>query len=148
MVNRRLSRFLEDNQLLDHRQHAFRPGHGTGTYFTGLGDVLQDAVNSGLHADIASLDLAKAYNCAWTPRAINQLAEWGLSGNILHFLKNFLSGRTFEVIIGNHLSSTRKEETGVPQGSVIAVTLFLVAMNGIFIRLPAGIFILVYADDI
>lgn len=148
MVNRRLSRFLEDNQLLDHRQHAFRPGHGTGTYFAGLGDVLQDAMNKGLHADIASLDLSKAYNRAWTPRAIQQLAEWGLRGHILHFLKNFLTGRTFQVIIGNTHSTIRAEETGVPQGSVVAVTIFLVLMNSIFDALPKEIYIFVYADDI
>ncbi|XP_065092031.1 uncharacterized protein LOC135712853 [Ochlerotatus camptorhynchus] len=148
MVNRRLIRFLEDNDHLDHRQHAFRSGHGTGTYFTGLGDVLQEAMDEELHVDIAALDLAKAYNRAWTPQVIKQLADWGLGGHILHFLKNFLCGRSFQVMIGNHRSSTRAEETGVPQGSVLAVTIFLVAMNGVFGILPKGIYIFVYADDI
>lgn len=59
-----------------------------------------------------------------------------------------MTNRTFQVIIGNHRSKTVSEETGVPQGSVIAVTLFLVAMDGVFSVLPKGIFIFVYADDI
>ncbi|XP_062541937.1 uncharacterized protein LOC134209937 [Armigeres subalbatus] len=67
---------------------------------------------------------------------------------MLQFIKNFLSDRTFRVLVGNQTSRATKEETGVPQGSVIAVTLFLIAMEGVFDRLPKGIYILVYADDV
>lgn len=148
MANRRLVEFLEMSKKLDPRQHAFRPGFGTGTYLASLGQILDDAMRQGDHVELASLDLAKAYNRAWMPGVLRQLADWGITGNMLKFLQNYLSHRTFQVAIGNHRSKTVCEETGVPQGSVIAVTLFLVAMNGIFIRLPAGIFILVYADDI
>lgn len=148
IVNRRLVQFLEDNGYLDHRQHAFRPGHGTSTYFAALGQILSEAMDNDQHVEIASLDLAKAYNRTWAPGILKQLAQWGLSGNIMHFIRNFLMKRTFQVAIGNHRSRIASEETGVPQGSVLAVTLFLVAMNGIFEQLPNGIYILVYADDI
>lgn len=148
MVNRRLVHFLESNGHLDHRQHAFRSGHGTGTYFATLGQVLHDAKAQEQHVELATLDLAKAYNRAWTPGVINQLSKWGLTGHVLHFLRNFLRNRTFQVCIGNHRSNTFSEETGIPQGSVIAVTIFLIAMNGVFSSLPKEIFIFVYADDI
>lgn len=39
-------------------------------------------------------------------------------------------------------------ENGVPQGSVLSVTLFLIAMQPIFRILPSGVDILLYADDI
>lgn len=74
--------------------------------------------------------------------------DWGLGGNIIHFLKAFLTDQSFRVSIGNHLSSAFPEETGVPQGSVIAVTLFLIAMTGLESVLPRGITPLLYADDI
>lgn len=140
--------YLDINGKLDYRQHAFRSGLGTGTYFATLGQTLDDAISCGEHIEMASLDLAKAYNRAWTPSVLEKLAQWGVTGNLLAFLKNFLTNRTFQVIIGNHRSKPVAEETGVPQGSVIAVTLFLVAMNGVFDVLPKGIFIYVYADDI
>lgn len=148
MVNRRLIQYLTDGNFLDHRQHAFRPGHGTGSYFATLGQVLNDALLANHHVEIAILDLEKAYNRAYTPNVFKTLTRWGLSGNIMHFIKNFLSKRTFQVLIGNHRSTVATEETGVPQGSVIAVTLFLIAMNGVFEKLPKGIYIFVYADDI
>lgn len=64
------------------------------------------------------------------------------------FVKNFLDRRTVQVLVGKRISNSFAEETGVPQGSVIAVTLFLVAMSGVFLVIPKGVFILVYADDI
>lgn len=148
MVNRRLKQFLESQDLLDHRQHAFRAGHGTSTYFAQLGDVLHTAQSEGLHTEIVSLDLSKAFNRTWTPLVLRQLVEWKLSGHILRFVQNFLSERSFRVIVGDYLSDSFPEETGVPQGSVIAVTLFLIAMNSVFLTLPKGIYVFVYADDI
>lgn len=79
---------------------------------------------------------------------LQQLKELGFSVNLLAFVRNFPRGRSFQVIIGNHSSRTFAEETGVPQGSLLAVTLFLAAMNGVFRSLPANIYIYVYADDI
>lgn len=50
--------------------------------------------------------------------------------------------------VGNHRSSPHDEEIGVPQGSVIVVTIFLVAMSGVLQSIPRGVFLKVYADDI
>ncbi|XP_065089959.1 uncharacterized protein LOC135711146 [Ochlerotatus camptorhynchus] len=148
MVNRRLKTFLETNSLLDHRQHAFRQGCGTSTYFATLGDVLKDAFDQGHHTEIVSLDISKAFNRTWTPAVLAQLVRWGLKGHMVHFVRNFLTDRSFRVAIGNAKSSSFREETGVPQGSVISVTLFLIAMNGVFNRLPKNVHIFVYADDV
>lgn len=46
----------------------------------------------------------------------------------------------------SHKKKTLKN--GVPQGSVQAVTLFLLAMNTVFQVVPKDVRILVYADDI
>lgn len=44
LVNRRLMEHLDNSRYLDPRQHAFRAGFGTGTYFAALGQVLNDAL--------------------------------------------------------------------------------------------------------
>ncbi|XP_062537993.1 uncharacterized protein LOC134206306 [Armigeres subalbatus] len=67
---------------------------------------------------------------------------------MLNLLQSFLSERTFQVSIGGHTSQEYLLENGVPQGSVLSVTLFLIAMQPIFRVLPAGVEILLYADDI
>ncbi|XP_014295311.1 uncharacterized protein LOC106693223 [Microplitis demolitor] len=63
------------------------------------------------------------------------------------FIINFLDRRSITVKIGNVLSKTQYLKNGVPQGTVIAVTLFLIAINEIIsiIELPAmGMW---FADD-
>ncbi|XP_055622537.1 uncharacterized protein LOC129766106 [Toxorhynchites rutilus septentrionalis] len=148
MVNRRLTQHLSENHLLDFRQHAFRSGCGTNTYLATLSHALNEARTENLHTELAALDIAKAYNRAWTPAVLQQLYRWGIAGHMLHFVKGFLSHRSFRVIVGNQKSREFAEETGVPQGSVLAVTLFLVKMNSIFENLPRGIRVFVYVDDV
>ncbi|XP_058828599.1 uncharacterized protein LOC131688411 [Topomyia yanbarensis] len=148
MVNRRLTTFLEEQELFDHRQFAFRKGLGTGIHLGCLGETVSDAIANDLHADIAILDLAKAYNTVWREGVLRQLHQWGVSGNLGCFLKQYLSDRSFRVGIGGKQSNLFREANGVPQGSALAVTLFLVSMSSLFATLPKGIYVFVYADDI
>lgn len=82
--------------------------------------------------EMVTLDLAIAYNLAWTPAILQKLTEWDISGNMLVFVKNFLNWRRFQVLVGKHRSKIAKQETGVPQRTVLAATLFLVAMIDAF----------------
>lgn len=62
IINRRLITELESRGRLDNRQHAFRAGHGTETYFAELERSLP---TTDEHCLIASLDLSKAYDTTW-----------------------------------------------------------------------------------
>ncbi|XP_058816244.1 uncharacterized protein LOC131679522 [Topomyia yanbarensis] len=143
-----LTTWLEDEKLLDPRQFAFRKGLGTGAHLGSLGEVLYRARSEGIHADIAILYIAKAYNTVWREGVIQQLQRWGIQGNLGVFIQNFLTNRRFRVCIGGTLSDEFREANGVPQGSILAVTLFLVRMNSLFTALPGGVYVFVYADDI
>lgn len=79
MVNRRLVDWLNEHNRLDQRQHAFRSGRGTNTYFTHLGEILNTAIKNNHHVEVAALDLAKAYNRTWIPRVLKKLTDWGLA---------------------------------------------------------------------
>lgn len=52
------------------------------------------------------------------------------------FLGNFLSNRTIQVKAHNAVSKPYLTENGIPQGSVISVTMFLIAINNIFRKIP------------
>ncbi|XP_058448897.1 uncharacterized protein LOC131428855 [Malaya genurostris] len=145
IINRRLITELELNGRLDKRQHAFRPGRGTDTYFAELEKSLPTADE---HCLIASLDLSKAYDTTWRHGIVRTLKKWRIRGRMLNIIQSFLSERTFQVSVGRHLSREHPLENGVPQGSVLSVTLFLVAMQPIFQVIPKGVDILLYADDI
>ena len=54
-----------------------------------------------------------------------------LRGELPLFIKAFLCSRKFKVRIGTTLSDIQVQEEGVPQGCVLSVTLFALAINGI-----------------
>ena len=65
--------------------------------------------------------------CHWL-KCVNcqkDLHKTGNKGNIAIFIKNLLSHWNFTVWHGNASSDLYKQETGVPQGSIFSVTLFI-----------------------
>ncbi|KXJ69166.1 hypothetical protein RP20_CCG028398 [Aedes albopictus] len=146
MVNRRLITELETNKKLDSRQHAFRSGKGVESHLAHLESLLYFDMNE--HVEIVSLDISKAYDTTWKPGILRTLKEWKICGRMLNMLSSFLANRRFQVCANGTLSSPRKAENGVPQGSILSVTLFLVAMQPIFDKIPADAEILLYADDV
>ena len=71
----------------------------------------------------------------------------GLRGNLPHFLKNFLTDRKFWVRIGSSYSDLVDQEEGVPQGSVLSVTCFAIAVNDIAKVLSHEVKCTFYVDD-
>lgn len=148
MVNRRLSTELERQGRIHPRQHAFRCGYGSETFFSELDHLLDKASSEDLHVDVVSLDLSKAYDMTWKLPILTSLKSWDFQGCMFNYVENFLQNRRFRVLNAGATSTSRLLENGIPQGSVLSVTLFLIAMNSVFERIPKEVYIIVYADDI
>ena len=70
----------------------------------------------------------------------------GINGNILKWIKNFLQGRTQQVIVEGHHSNSISITSGVPQGTVLAPLLFLCYINDLPTNINSKIKL--YADDV
>jgi hypothetical protein len=81
-------------------------------------------------------DLEKAYDTTWKPGILQDLESTGLRGRLPTFICNFLANRKFRVKSGANLSDTYKQEMGVPQGSILSDTLFVLKINSIVIAYP------------
>lgn len=151
MVNTRLITELEEKLVLNPNQFAFRPGKSTDEYFTVLEGIITPAVQQGKHVEVALLDISKAYDRAWRRPIIEQLQKWNIDGNMIRYIEDFLTDRKFQVEVNNEKSEIKTQENGIPQGAVLSVTLFLIAMNSIlatYKKSNKNVKILVYADDI
>jgi hypothetical protein len=93
------------------------------------------------------LDITKAYDTVWKKRVLKILQSWKINGNLLNFIRNFLTDRTFSVKDYENISSSLIIENGLPQGSVLSVILFLVAINDICNNLPKPAKFILFADD-
>lgn len=70
---------------------------------------------------------------------LDKLKEIKVEGHSLHILNKFLTNRTFQVRYNGHFSKTMTQDNGIPQGSAISPTLFLLAINDIVKEVAKGI---------
>ena len=61
--------------------------------------------------------------------------------------KNFLFERTFRVRVGSTFSNSQHQGEGVPQGSILSVTLFFIKINNIVKCLTPSIDCALYVDN-
>ena len=78
---------------------------------------------------------------------MKDLHESGLRGHLPNFVSSFLSNRKFNVRVNDSLSDVHKQEMGVPQGSILSVTLFGLKINSIVKCISPGIDGSLYVDD-
>jgi len=147
MVNERLVWYLEANNILTEYQSGFRKRRSTTDQLVRLESYIREAFVRREHVVLVFFDLEKAYDTTWKYGTLRDLHDAGLRGRMPEFIGKFLADRTFHVRVGSCLSDAFKQEMGVPQGSIISVTLFILEINSIIKCLPAGVRGSLYVDD-
>ena len=147
MVNARLVWYLESKNLLSNRQFGFRKNRSTMDPLLMLTREIENAFAMQNQTIAVFFDLEKAYDTTWRAGILQQLIAWNIGGNMLGCLKDFLSDRYLKVRVGSEFSSAYLQEEGLPQGSVLSVTLFCVAINSLMEHVPVGVQGSIFADD-
>lgn len=88
---------------------------------------------------------SKAFDRVWHCALLNKIRSFGISGKIYAILKSFLCERKISVVLDGQCSQTYSISSGVPQGSILGPTLFLMFIND----LPDNLIceLVIYADD-
>ena len=77
-------------------------------------------------------DVSKAFDRVWIGVLLLKLERYGIKGDLLMWLKSYLTNRSQKVAIKEALSELEDLKAGVHQGSVLArPLLFLVFINDI-----------------
>lgn len=130
-INNRLIWFLEKNKIIEKEQSGFRRSRSTMNNLTTLHSKIVKTFAENQYLGMICLDIIKGYDTIWRHRVIQILSKILSNGTMLNYIKNFLENRQFAVKVSNTLFENLIQENGVPQGSSLSVTLFLLAINDI-----------------
>ena len=147
IVNRHLVNFVEREAVLSVRQFGFRRGLGASDLLTALQYEWNLVTNRGGVAKILAADIAGAFDKVSHSGVLYKAQCYGITGRLLTWLTSYLSDRLIRTVVAGQSSASHRITAGVPQGSILGPTLFLLYTNDAEDSLPPGVHLAVYADD-
>ena len=139
---------LRCSRFLDPRQHGFLNGKSCCTQLVEYCDSLSISLNNNIQSDVIYFDFAKAFDSVNHDLIIYKLKNfYGINGRLLMFITNYLSDRIQSVLVNGSVSQILPVLSGVPQGSIIGPSLFVLFINDITSGLSNETNIMMYADD-
>ena len=145
MITEAILKHLVLNNLEDLHQHGFTHGKSTVTNLIQALNVWSEALSHGIPVDVLYLDYEKAFDKVPHQRLLNELHRQGIRGAVHGWITEFLNNRQQRVRVNDEFSDYSTVLSGVPQGSVLGPTLFLLYVS----QIPSILknFVSLFADD-
>lgn len=116
---------LEHHKILLEFQHGFRKQRSCELQLLLTIHDITASLNVGDQLDAILLDFSKAFDRVPHKCLCMKLEYYGIRGTALHWLENFLSVRTQQVMLDGCCSDILPVISGVPKGTILAPLLFL-----------------------
>ena len=142
----RLNRYLISNKLLCDQQLGFRTNLSTTDALAEFTDLIYSSLDKNEKFIAIYLDFSKAFDTVNFDILLTKLRHIGIIGSTNEWFKSFLGNRMYSVSIDGCLSSSYVSRLGVPQGAVLAPSLFIIYVNDMFRACP-NLDVIHYADD-
>ena len=112
-------------------QYGFRSPRSTADLLTVVSDRIAGAFNRSRATRAVALDISKAFDRVPHAGLLYKLKLCKFSGQMFGLLFSFLNNRQLRVVVVGKSSQEYPVIAGVPQGSILAPTLFLLYINNL-----------------
>ena len=157
IVSKVLERCISNNiwehlqEIMNDHQHGFMPGRSSTSQLVGVLDKIGKVLDRGEQIDVIYLDMTKAFDKFNHELLINKLRRFGFKTNLLkqtyyYWFQSYLYHRRQQVTVLGSTSSSLPVTSGVPQGSILGPTLFLLYVNDLPDAVTSST-IATFADD-
>ena len=136
---------LENCGLFSDFQYGFKSSQSTADLLTVVSDRVAGAFNRYGATLAVALDISKAFDRVRHAGLLCKLKSYGISGQIFGLISSFLNNRWLRMVLDGKSSQEYPVKAGVPQGSILGPTLFLLYINDF----PDDVIcsIAIYVDD-
>ena len=131
LVLKELVKFLQLTGQMNPEQHGFRSGRSTTSQLIQHMENIVERLEEGDAVDVIYLDFAKAFDKVDHGILLRTLQKLGIRGPLGKWIYNFITGRSQVVKVNGEESDPTPVISGVPQGTVLAGTLFICMMKSI-----------------
>ena len=159
IINKRLVKHLESNDLIVDEQNGFRAGRSCLDHVYVLSSIIRNRQSQGLPTFTAFVDMQKAFD--WVNRDLllfKLMSQFNISGRMYKAIASLYTNSSACVRLNSHSTASFDINSGVKQGDPLSPTLFSMFLNDLALdvkSLNCGVnidgtilSILMFADDI
>jgi len=148
VINSRLRRYLDDHDLLSSKQFGFRSHRSTTDALNLLTNYCLNNKDRRLKTVLVTKDVERAFDTVWHAGLKYKICtKFNFPSCTKKLLCSFLDDRKLKLKFKGKVSSTINMHAGVPQGSIISPTLYILYTNDLPDPTFPDSLTLLYADD-
>jgi exonuclease III len=133
--------------LLCTEQYAYRKGYSCCTQLLTYQNELAHLINNRTPYDVVLFDFKSAFELTTHAKLLECLPTLGVGKKICGWIRDFLTDRSFRVLVNGSFSTEAKITSGCPQGTILGCLAYLMYTNSIKNVFTSDVMYKVYADD-
>lgn len=142
----RLLEHLSNNRIIPEEQFGFKKNHSTSHQLHRVAKFIKTNKSVAKSTVMVLLDIEKAFDNVWHEGLLYKLYRYNFPIYLIKLIQNYLSNRSFRVVLSSTASQTFDIPAGVPQGSLLGPVLYNIYTSDIP-QAPEGCHLSLYADD-